>query len=288
MINIVCTSQADHLGRKLRKNSGFKVFFLEKNRDGKRYFPDGELYAKLNSANKIVGRTIILHSGSPKPQDGIVELKMTLDILREAGSKNLEVFFAYFPFGMQDHITDEGETNVAENLVKELVSYYKVKKIYTIDAHFWGRDWLKKYPLVNFSAVDLLKKEVETDYSDLVYLAPDAGSEMRTGIKGAKKKRLNSFTTEYTGNDWLEQKVKNKNVAVVDDLLETGGTMCRFYDECKKYGAKDVVAVITHGVLKKGIRRVKEKYSKLYLSNTIKQKEAKIDACDLITEVLEK
>lgn len=73
---------------------------------------------------------------------------------------------------------------------------------------------------------------------------------------------------------------------MVDDILETGETLLRFYDFAKKSGAKKVVALITHGILPIGISKIKKKYFKLYLTNTVNQKKANIDITDLILKNL--
>jgi ribose-phosphate pyrophosphokinase len=84
----------------------------------------------------------------------------------------------------------------------------------------------------------------------------------------------------------LQKFIRGRIVAVVDDLLETGGTLERFLRECKKYGAQKVIALVTHGVLKSGIQRTKKKYAKLYLTNTINQLQTNVDITKLITESL--
>ena len=82
------------------------------------------------------------------------------------------------------------------------------------------------------------------------------------------------------------KKIKNHAIAVVDDLVETGGTLERFYEECKRIGAKEMLALITHGVLLEGISRVQAKYQKLYLTNTITRKEANVDITPLIVSAI--
>ena len=77
-------------------------------------------------------------------------------------------------------------------------------------------------------------------------------------------------------------------IGVVDDILETGGTLDRFYTECKKLGAKKLIVLITHGTLSSGISRIQKKYSKLYLTNTVRQKQANIDITDLILKTISK
>lgn len=289
MINLIATDQAAHLGRIIKKDKkNFKVFFVGKNKDKKRFFPDGETYARLPDIENITGRTVILHSGSPKPNDGLIELKMVLQILKEKKISPIEIFFAYFPYGMQDHTDQPGAINFAEDLIKELVNYYNIQKIYTIDAHFWGREWVENYPLENISAVNLLKEKAQKNNSNVVFITPDMGAERRTGIKGVEKKRINSFETQIKEADWLAEMVKGKDMGVIDDLLETGGTLAKIYDECKKNQANKIIALITHGVLKKGIKGIEEKYDGLYLTNTIKQKAANVDISSLITEKLNK
>ncbi|MFA6106282.1 MAG: hypothetical protein WC745_01270 [Patescibacteria group bacterium] len=285
MVNIITTSQAEHLGKSLKKDKkNFKVFFVGKNKDKKQYFPDGEIYARLPDIKTLEGKTIVLHSGMPRPNDGLVELKMVLEILKENHIQP-EVFFSYFAYGMQDHADQDGAINAAENILKELVHYYAVQKIWTVDAHFWGRDFTNNYPIKNLSAVEILKQAALKDNPDMVFITPDMGSQRRTGIAGVEKERLNSFETRMKEKsaDWLSETVNDKDIGVIDDLLETGGTMTKFYDECKSRGAKKVSALITHGVLKKGIKRIAEKYDGLYLTNTIKNKQANIDISGLIS-----
>ena len=288
-LNIIATSQAEHIGKKLAKK-GLKVIFPEKNREGKRYFPDGEVYVKISKAEKLRGRTIVLHSGAPKPNDGLVELEMILEILRKSKAKPVELFFTYFPYGKQDNIFERGETKAAENLIRKLVDYYRVSKIYVIDAHFWGREWVKKYPVINVSAVDLLIQTALRDYPEAIFLPPDIGSERRTGLKlkGLEKKRIDSYLVKIKSDEEFKRIVKGKVVGVIDDMVETGTTLISFYEECKKCGAKEVIALVTHGVLLEGIEKIKSKYPKLYLTNTINQKEANVDITNLIFQTIAK
>ena len=286
-INIISISQAEHIGKSLAKR-GLKVIFLEKNREGKRYFPDGEIYVKISKVGKIKGRTIILHSGAPNPNDGLIELEMILEILKKSKAKPIEVFFTYFPYGRQDNIFERGETKAAENLIRKLIGYYGVSKIYVIDAHFWGREWVKRYSIINVSAVDLLTQSALKDYPEAIFLPPDIGSERRTGfkLKGLEKKRIDSYLVKIKSSEEFKEIVKGKTVGVIDDIVATGTTLISFYEKCKKYGAKEVLALITHGVLLEGIEKIKSKYSKLYLTNTIDRDEANVDITDLIFETI--
>ncbi|PIP31845.1 hypothetical protein COX24_01340, partial [bacterium (Candidatus Gribaldobacteria) CG23_combo_of_CG06-09_8_20_14_all_37_87_8] len=124
---IIPTSQAKHLAKNiLARTEDFEVIFPDMSKDRKRYFPDGEVYMRILKAKKMKGeKVVVLHSGVPKPNEGLIELELILQILRDNKIRP-GVFFTYFPYGMQDEIFEEGETNVAENLVEKLVNYYKV------------------------------------------------------------------------------------------------------------------------------------------------------------------
>jgi len=283
---IIPTSTVEHFIKGIqRKTKDFNIVFPDLSRDKKRYFPDGEIYVKIQTAKRLKNkRVIVLHSGAPKPNEGLTELELILQILRDNKIRP-EIFFSYFPYSMQDKVFEKGETNVAENLIEKLINYYKVKKIYTIDSHFEGRKWVKKYPIINVSVVPLLIKKIKKDFGeDILFLSPDFGGKRRTKILGLKKKRVNSYCVEITISNI---NLRDKTVGVIDDVIKTGGTLIRFQEIVKKAGAKKVFALVTHGVVPSGISKIKKCYSKLYLTNTVKQKEANIDITDLILNTIQ-
>ena len=229
---IISTSQVGYLAKRIkRKLKGFEIIFPAKNVGGKRYFPNGEVYIKISKPETLKNkRVIVLHSGAPKPNEGLIELELILQILRDNKLKP-EIFFTYFPYGMQDKVFEKGETNVAENLIKKLINYYKVKKIYLIDPHFGGRKWVEKYPIISISAVPILIEKAKEDFGEnILFLSPDIGGKRRTKISGIKKKRIDSQRAKMA---LPRINLKDKVVGIVDDLLETGGTLLSSYDECK-------------------------------------------------------
>ena len=271
---LIFCSGAEHLARRLRK----------KVRIARTFFPDGEIYVRIDGINKLKNkRVVVFQSGATNPNSGLIELEMVLQILKDGGVRP-EVFFTYFPYGRQDKVFKFGETNFSEGLIKKLVNYYKIRKIYIIDPHFGNRPWVKKYPVVSASAVPLLIKKAQQDFGkDILFLSPDKGGKRRTGIPGLAKKRINSFKI----NHFLEKvKTKGKKIAVVDDIIGTGGTLLRCFDVLKKSGAKQILALVTHGVLTKGVKKIKNRFTKLYLTNTINRKEANLDITNLIARTL--
>jgi len=294
--SIISTSQAKHLAKGIQfKTKKVEIVFPDLSQDRKRYFPDGEIYMGIRNASKLKNKKVmVLHSGAPKPNEGLMELELILQILRDNNVRP-EVFFTYFPYGMQDEVFEKGETNVAENLIEKLVNYYKVKKIYIIDPHFGGRKWVKKYPIITLSAVPFLTEKVKKDFGkNILFFSPDIGGKRRTGIPGIKKERLNSFNVKMFSR---KLNLKGKIVGVVDDMIKTGGTLLKFQEIVKKAKAKKTIALVTHGVTSAGISKIKKKYSKLYLTNTIKHrmkrslsdpKWSNVDIADLILKTITK
>lgn len=294
MIHIIPTTNTEHLTKDLDQKK-FKVIYLDKNKDNSRYFPDKEVFVSLSNFTKRdpdesqddKSRVVVLHSGMPLPNRGLVELEMVLAFLKAHEMKNVEVFFSYFAYGMQDKQYNYGEVNAAENIIKKLVDYYNVKKVFILDPHFHGAEWIPKYPIIEISSVEKLKESALKDYPDAIFIAPDGGSQKRTKLKGGEKTRNNSHDVDCHHDGEFGKSIKGCIVGVVDDIIETGGTMSRFADKCREYETKDVIAIATHGVLPEGIKRISESYSKLYLTNSIDQPEANVDVRDIIFDAIE-
>ncbi len=286
---IIPTLRAEHLVKNLKLPKGYEVVLPLGNKEGQRFFPDDEVYVRLpDEIMDFEGRVVVLHSGMPHPNKGIVELEMILKILSKTSAK-VEVFFAYFPYCMQDNVEFKGDTNAAEDLVVKLTKFYGVKKVYILDAHFFGKEWVKKYPIKTIPIDDTLKKIAIAKYGKkIVFMGPDAGSQMRANVSGTTKKRKNSFEVDISHDDDFKMCVKGKVVGVIDDLVETGGTLSKFADVCRGCGAKDVVALITHGVLVSGVKRVKSSYSDLFLSNSIDREDASVDISSIIMKEITK
>ena len=237
------------------------------------HFPDGEVYLRipnLTGAKKVT----VVHSGYPYPNAGLIELYMTLEIVRATATvKEIEIIFTSMPYARQDTVRQDGEVAMAEALIARLINDYGVSKITTIDAHFAGEKWVKKYPLVNVSALSILIDEARCDYgNDIFFITPDAGSARRTHIKGAHKDRHNSYEVSIDfGKEDLAHILKKKRViGVVDDILSTGGTLEKFLETLRRKGVKStVIALITHGVNADGVERVRRLYDHLYITNTI-------------------
>lgn len=284
-VYIIPTKNSEHLLKNFENKKGIKILFPGKNKDNKSKFPDGELYSKLSVQN-VAAKYVVLHSGMPEPNEGLVELEMILQILKRQKVKNISIFFSYFPFGMQDDIFAVGETNVAEDIISKLVKYHGVKRIFVLDAHFYKKSWVKKYPIINIPINNYLIKIIKKKYTDIIFISPDSGGERRTGLKSFKKTRHNSYKIDLRDEIGLKKIVKHKTVCIVDDIVETGGTLLKAEKKCRQYEAHDVVTLITHGVLKTGIKKITNHFSKVYLTNSINNKIQKVMTIDILPLIL--
>lgn len=279
--NIILNSTSEYLFNSLNK-TGQPVFICGRNKDKKYSFPDGEAYIRVDGLNKIKARTVIIHSGAPNPSKGLIELEMLLAILQAKKIKPLEVFFTYFPYGQQDKVFLPGELNMAKHILEKLVNYYKVAKIYFIDPHFGHRGWLKNYPVKIISAFKLFQNIILKQYPEIVFMSADCGQTKRSGINGAEKKRLDSFQVKFTLDDNLKKSIKHKDVCIVDDLVETGGTLCKLVSACRKIGAKKIIIFVSHSVLARGAEKARKAADEFYTTNSIKNRKADVDIGRLI------
>ncbi|MEK7208044.1 MAG: hypothetical protein AAB699_00670 [Patescibacteria group bacterium] len=280
------TSSAFHLLPRLRDAEGIRVAVSERNKDGAFAFPDGERYVCLPPL-AAGGRVALLHAGAPDPNGGLAELELSLAALKRAGMRELEIFFTYLPYAMQDHILRDGETNAAEDLLRKLFAYYGVRKIYAVEPHFSAAPWLSELPFFPVSAHELLLAAARSSFPDALFVAPDKGHERRTRVlQGVGKTRADSYTVALEHHERFMKTLAGKVVGVVDDIIETGGTLAKFRELCAPYKPKALFAVATHGVLPSGIARVSGLYGALFLSNTVSQPEATVDVSPLIIDAL--
>lgn len=269
-MQVVKTPSASHLeikGIELRKhpqNESLK-------------FPDGEVYIQLETGE--MEEAAVVHSGSPEPNAGLIQLYGVLDLLRKE-KVPVDVFFTYFPYSMQDDEFFPGTLNRVKTILTKLVEYYQVEKVWAVDPHFSHRDWTSEFPLELAAAFPLIQEEV--DMEDYVVVGPDLGSVERFGIPGFSKERRDAEEVRVSG----QPDVEGRNVLLFDDIIETGGTMAAAGKRLEELGAERVEAAAVHGVLEEGVRRVEEEFDEIHLTNTVDRESASVRVEPLLRENL--
>ncbi|MCK4634268.1 MAG: ribose-phosphate diphosphokinase [Candidatus Aenigmarchaeota archaeon] len=276
MKTIIPTSHAFHLAKIMEKYDVNVVYPKIKT------FPDGETYVRIPEEvrNQDV---IVLCSDKNNPDKTLSELNGIAGGLKYSKAKSKKLFAAYMPYGRQDGKFKRGEPNRAKDILQNLRKHYE--KIWIVDYHS-NHKWVDKLA-ERISAFSLIKESIENQYRDVVYITPDEGAQKRIGIKGAKKKRYNARKVDMEFSKDLEELVNGKNVVIGDDLVSTGGTACRAYEEVKKLGARKVISAETHGVLMEGIKNIINTFDDYSLTDTINRKEANVYVHPLIAETID-
>ena len=246
-------------------------------------FSDGELSIKFeeNVRNEDV---FIIQSTNP-PSDNIWELLLILDAAKRASAKSVIAVIPYFGYGRQDR-KDRPRVPISSRMFLDVISAVGVNRIVSMDLHSSQIQGFADVPFDHlYSRIALLKhlKVLKLDEDTGVVLAPDVGSAKMSqayaktlGISFALiDKRRPKANRAIVAN--LVGELENKHVLIIDDMIDTAGTICNAAETAMKNGALSVVAVATHPVLSgPAIERLeKSSISKVIVCNTIELNEDK-------------
>ena len=241
-------------------------------------FSDGELLVAFeeNIRNEDV---FIIQSTNP-PAENILELLLMLDAARRASASNVVAVIPYFGYGRQDR-KDRPRVPISARLMLDMITAVGVSRIITMDLHSPQIQGFVNVPFDHlYSRMVLLNKLKELNLSESsgVVLAPDVGSakmsqsyakKLNIGFALIDKRRPKPNQAEVAN---LIGDLKNKDVIIIDDMIDTAGTLCNAADTAINEGAKSVIAVATHPVLSGGaIKKLKNSpISKVIVCNTNK------------------
>ena len=242
-----------------------------------RKFSDGEIYIEINE--NIRGNSIfIIQSVSSPANDNLMELLLCIDALKRSSAKNITAVIPYFGYARQDRKVVP-RTSISAKLVSNLITKAGADRIVTIDLHSGQIQGFFDIPVDNLFATPIfarhIKKKLKT--KNLICVAPDVGGTARARALGkmlhvelaiVDKRRPapgKSEVMNVIGN------VKGKTCILVDDIIDSGGTIVNAAAALKKRGAKDVHVYVTHGVLSgNAIDKIKKSNIKnLVITDTI-------------------
>ena len=253
-------------------------------------FPDDELYVRI--LDDISGEDVIIVQ-TTYPDSNIVELFLLQDAAKEAGANEITVVIPYLGYGRQDKKFEAGEP-ISAKAIATLISL-RANKIITVDPHKERILDFFTVPAFSCSAIPQIAAYLKNKNIDLV-LAPDKGALDRTKkaskIMGCdfdhmEKTRIDGTTVEIKTKSL---NVKDKKVAIIDDIISTGGTMAQSIKELKKQGAKQVFVACTHGLFAgEAVKKISSAgCNEIISTDTIKSDFSKVRIAPCIAELLRK
>jgi len=242
-----------------------------------RRFADGEIYIEINE--NIRGNSVfVVQSTSNPANDNLMELLLVIDALRRSSAKTVTAVIPYFGYARQDRKVAP-RTSISAKVVANLISNAGATRVVTVDLHAGQIQGFFDMPVDNLYTAPLFSKYIKKKLSNkkLICVSPDVGGVARTRdlanrIKAdlaiIDKRRPAPGKSEVMN---ILGDVKGKTCIIVDDIIDSGGTIINAVDALKKNGAVDVYVFITHGVLSGDAAKKiqKSKIKKLIITDSI-------------------
>jgi ribose-phosphate pyrophosphokinase len=247
-------------------------------------FSDGEF--QTNYDETVRGSSIFLIQSTPPPTDNLFELLLMVDAAKRASAKEIIAVIPYFGFARQDR-KDQPRVAIGAKLIADLLHTAGVNRIMTMDLHADQIQGFFNVPVDHLYASTLFIPYIESlKLPNLTMAAPDMGGSKRANAyaKHLKSEIVICYKQRSKANvvDSITAigEIEGRNIVLVDDIIDTGGTLCKAADMMMDRGALSVRALCTHPVLSgKAYENVeKSKITELIVTDTIplKQQSEKI------------
>ncbi|SDJ93094.1 ribose-phosphate pyrophosphokinase [Billgrantia gudaonensis] len=218
-------------------------------------FSDGEIAVEINE--NVRGKDIfILQSTCAPTNDNLMELILMVDALRRASATRVTAVVPYFGYARQDRRVRSARVPISAKVVADIMVKAGVDRVMTMDLHADQIQGFFDVPVDNVYGSPILLDDIERqNYDDLVVVSPDVGGVVRAR---AIAKQLNADLAiidkrRPSANQaqvmHIIGEIENRTCVVVDDMIDTAGTLCKAGDALKDHGACRVVAYATHPIL---------------------------------------
>lgn len=269
------------LSREIAKHLGLELVEAEVKK-----FADKEIFVEIKE--NVRGEDIfVVQSTSYPANDNIMELLIAIDALRRASAKRITAVIPYFGYARQDRKAAP-RTPISAKLVANLITSAGADRVLTIDLHAGQIQGFFDIPVDNLYAAPVFVRHIKEhfDLKNLVVVSPDVGGLVRARAIASKigselaivdKRRPKAGVSEVMN---IIGEVEGKNCIIVDDMVDSGGTLCNAADALLEKGAVSVSAYITHGVLsgKAPERIANSKLKNLVITNSIEATELTLEA----------
>ena len=240
-------------------------------------FADGEIYVEINE--NIRGNSVfVIQSTSTPANDNLMELILCIDALRRSSAKNITAVIPYFGYARQDRKVVP-RTSISAKLVSNLISNAGASRVLTVDLHAGQIQGFFDIPVDNLFTTPLFARYIKKNLKNkkLICVSPDVGGVQRTRGLATKIKSDLAIIDKRRPKPGKSQvmniigNVKGKTCIIVDDIIDSGGTIVNAAAALKENGAEEVYVFITHAVLSNNAAEKiqKSKIKKLIITNTI-------------------
>jgi ribose-phosphate pyrophosphokinase len=223
-----------------------------------RRFSDNEIFVEI--LENVRGEDVfIIQSTSFPANDHLMELLITIDALRRSSARRITAVIPYFGYARQDRRTGS-RTPITAKLVANLITHAGAHRVLTLDLHAGQIQGFFDIPLDNLYAGPVFSKDIKETFSNrsLTVVSPDTGGVVRARAIAKRidadlaiidKRREAAGVSEVMN---VIGDVKSRDCILIDDIVDSGGTLCNAAVALMDQGAKSVSAYITHGVLSGG------------------------------------
>lgn len=218
-------------------------------------FSDGEISVELNE--NVRGKDVFVIQPTCAPtNDSIMELLLMADALHRASANRITAVIPYFGYARQDRRVRSARVAISAKVVADMISAVGVDRVLTVDLHAEQIQGFFSIPVDNVYGSPVLTDDIERqEYENLTVVSPDIGGVVRARAVAKKlnadlaiidKRRPSANVAQVMH---IIGDVAGRTCLIVDDMVDTAGTLCKAADALKEHGAARVVAYSTHPVL---------------------------------------
>ncbi|MDZ7784389.1 MAG: ribose-phosphate pyrophosphokinase [Halioglobus sp.] len=219
-------------------------------------FSDGETSVELNE--NVRGKDVfVLQSTCAPTNDNLMELVVMVDALRRASATRITAVMPYFGYARQDRRVRSARVPISAKVVADMMVAVGVDRVLTVDLHAEQIQGFFQCPVDNVYGSPVLKDDIiACDYDNLMVVSPDIGGVVRARAIAKQLDDADLAIIDKRRPKANEAQVMNvigevsgRTCLLVDDMVDTAGTLCQAADALKERGASQVVAYCTHAVL---------------------------------------
>ena len=221
-----------------------------------RRFSDMEVFVEIHE--NVRGEDVFVIQSTCYPtNDNLMELLITLDALKRGSARRVTAVIPYFGYARQDRKSGP-RTPISAKLVANLITTAGANRVVTLDLHSGQIQGFFDIPLDNLYAAPVFVNDIRARYDNVMIVSPDVGGVVRARAIASRidadlaiidKRRERAGVSEVMN---IIGDVKGRRCILVDDIVDSAGTLCNAAEALMKSGAVSVSAYVTHGVLSGG------------------------------------